>query len=62
MTVIYCEQELDQIWSNLGRDLLDKDFGTKDNNLSNDSNRFMHNNTSTPERLDRITHANNILP
>jgi hypothetical protein len=37
------------MWSNLSRDHLDKRFLDKNNNLSNNSNKFKHDNTSTPK-------------
>jgi hypothetical protein len=49
-------------WSNLGRDHLDKRFLDEDNNLRNNSNKFMHNNTFTLERLNRTKHTISILP
>jgi hypothetical protein len=39
------------MWSNLGRDHPDKRFLDKYSDLRNNSNNFMHNNTSTLERL-----------
>jgi hypothetical protein len=36
-------------WSILGRDHLDKRFLDKNSNLSNHSNKFKHDNTSTPK-------------
>jgi hypothetical protein len=39
-------------WSNLDGDQLDETFLDEDNNLSNNSNKFVHDNTSTLERLD----------
>jgi hypothetical protein len=39
------------MWSNLGRDHPEKRFLDKYSDLRNNSNNFMHNNTSTLERL-----------
>jgi hypothetical protein len=49
-------------WSNVGGYYLDKRFLGEDNNLSNNSIKFMHNDTSTLERLDRTKHTITILP
>jgi hypothetical protein len=50
------------MWSNSGRDHLGKRFSDEGNNLSSNSNTFMHRNTSTLERLDRTKHTSNMLP
>jgi hypothetical protein len=49
-------------WSNQGRDHLDKRFLDEDRNLGNNSNKFMHDNMSMLERLDRTKHTITILP
>jgi hypothetical protein len=36
-------------WSNLDCDHLDKRFADEESNLSNNSNKFKHDNTSTPK-------------
>jgi hypothetical protein len=54
------ETRLDR--SSLGRDQLGKRFLDEDNNLSNNSDKFTHNDTSTLEWLGRTKHTITILP